>query len=612
MRPLSESRREDFEWGLDSFLSEARTLARFRHDNIVGVHTVFEENRTAYMVMPYEEGDSLFELYRRREYRDQASLERVFFPIFDGLAEIHALGFVHRDIKPANIYIRSNGTPVLLDFGAARRILQQRTSEMTSLVSQGYTPFEQYSADYGEQGPWTDIYALAATMREGVVGERPADALRRSGELTRQRPDPVPALSSASWPGFDQRFLDALHAALAPEPEARPVDLDHWLALFREGEPSPAARDARVEAEAATRIRQDGTTSWFDEEAPSEREESPETGMPEWYGRIPASPAAPPTREDRAAVPPPDEDRTRIRPPPAVAAAPRSVELFDPDDMTRVADISPGASGLHGRRKSGTIREPVDVERPRRGGWLGGALAAVALVGVLTGGLWWYLGGPSLTPARDVAVIVAPDPALVDALPMPPAPIALATRESEIGDRLGTLEELASLYRRVEAAGASGVSVESDARAIREELGTLAAQWNPVRHAALIGQLERVVTLLPERVAERAALDATIASAAARSDLDAIRALLERGAVVEPAGEALIDRISVLGEEDYRALVATPAWRSMMGTLGRDALARVRAADFDGASLLVRAALTLQPDEPFMRRLGDHLGGGRI
>ena len=633
VRPLSEGKRDDFTWGLDNFLAEARTLARFSHENIVGVHSVFEENSTAYMVMAYEEGDSLSSLYRRGEYRDQAALERVFFPIFEGLREIHRLGFVHRDIKPANIYIRENGTAVLLDFGAARLMVQQQTGEMTSLVSQGYTPLEQYSVSYGEQGPWTDIYALAATMYEGVAGVRPEEALSRSACLLRRRPDPVVALSDRVHPGFDERFLDAVTAGLALQPEERPADLDVWLARF--GRERPAVSPGRFaefdELDERTRLRPRRHTD-EDDDRTRLRGVAPPPPSPPSEPSIARAPAASAAARDAAAPRserPGDERRTvaehpssgagegatrraertparapsaDVRPPPAVPAEPFPFESGDLDPPTYRA-------GTRGARRSTAAPDPRDAEPKRRerpDGWLPKALAALVLLGVVAGGSWWYVGGG---PAGDDGVAM-PDPTVVASLPPPPGPLSVASRETEIVERLDAMSRLAALYGDAEAEGAASASLADGARALRDELGELALAWHPERHATIVARIESVAAMLPESVADRSALQRAIASADERSDLDAARALLESNAIVEPVGAALIDRIGRLGREDYREITSSGAWRHMIGTIGAGALERVRAEAFDDASLLVRAGLTLQPDEPFLQRLGEHLGGG--
>jgi len=157
VQPKSVKDREDFDWGLKRFLEEARILAGLRHPNLVRVLDFFEANGTAYIVMDYEDGASLAELLERRGTLTESQLLRVVLPLVEGLKAVHAAGYLHRDIKPSNIYIRrSDESPVLLDFGAARQALGGRSKSLTAIVTAGYSPPEQYESG-GEQDPWTDI-----------------------------------------------------------------------------------------------------------------------------------------------------------------------------------------------------------------------------------------------------------------------------------------------------------------------------------------------------------------------------------------------------------------------------------------------------------------------
>ena len=178
--PASEANGERYRWGLERFISEARTLAKFKHPAIVRVLSVFEENNTAYMVMEYERGESFQQVIDQRKQFTEQELMQILGPLLDGLELIHSHGFIHRDIKPANIYIRRDGSPVLLDFGSARQALGEQTKSLTSIVSPGYAPFEQYYSKSDKQGPWTDIYSLAATVYRAMTGLMPMDAIDRS------------------------------------------------------------------------------------------------------------------------------------------------------------------------------------------------------------------------------------------------------------------------------------------------------------------------------------------------------------------------------------------------------------------------------------------------
>jgi len=236
IKPISVGHDENFTWGLANFLKEAKTLAKFNHDNIVRVHTAFEANNSAYMVMEYERGEDLASIIKTQGSIDQQMQDRIFFPIIEGLNKIHDLGFIHRDIKPANIYLRSNGSPVLIDFGSARQTELQSTSEFTTLISQGYTPLEQYSADYGEQGRWTDLYSMAATIYHCITGAKADDSLSRSACKLRSLPDRVKQLLPQEYPGFRPAYLEAVLAGLSLQPEQRPQTLSSWQKMLQSDE----------------------------------------------------------------------------------------------------------------------------------------------------------------------------------------------------------------------------------------------------------------------------------------------------------------------------------------------------------------------------------------
>ncbi len=205
---------EQFTWGLERFLDEARALASFRHPNIVRVLRYFKQNGTAYIVMEYESGDPLKRWLARQTSFDQRALLKVIYPVLDGLEAVHKTGFLHRDIKPDNIYIRADGTPVLLDFGAARRVSEG--SDLTNVVSPGFAPFEQYHSR-GNQGPWTDIYSLGAVMYWMTTGSKPMESASR----IKQDMMP-PALESANVLGYGDMLLRAVDWAMTPDETKRP------------------------------------------------------------------------------------------------------------------------------------------------------------------------------------------------------------------------------------------------------------------------------------------------------------------------------------------------------------------------------------------------------
>ena len=225
--------------GLDQFLVEARTLATFRHPNIVRVARFFEANRTAYMVMDYERGSPLIDWWagqwRAAQEREQvadntptsqqpasglteADLVMLLHPLLDGLALVHRTGVLHRDIKPGNICVReSDGSLVLLDFGAARPATGD-LPDAPSMLTPGYAPLEQYTGD--NQGPWTDLYAVGATLYWMVSGKRPREVMER-----RRSPQAEISAQQAGADRYGPDFLRAIDWALQVKPEDRPRDV---------------------------------------------------------------------------------------------------------------------------------------------------------------------------------------------------------------------------------------------------------------------------------------------------------------------------------------------------------------------------------------------------
>lgn len=224
IRPAgSQDERDTFKWGLERFLDEAQVLARFAEPNIIGIRRFFKANGTAYLVMDYCEGDPLDEIIKINGPLSQKKVEQILYPLLDGLEKIHEANFLHRDIKPANIFIRGDGSPVLLDFGAARQEIGNHSRSVTSMATDGYAPFEQYS-ERGKQGPYTDIYGLCATLYRAVTGEKAVSATDRMLDDTL-----VPA-SERVYGQYSSNLLNAIDRGMA----VRPVDRPQSVAEFRE------------------------------------------------------------------------------------------------------------------------------------------------------------------------------------------------------------------------------------------------------------------------------------------------------------------------------------------------------------------------------------------
>jgi len=219
--PLNAEDSEIYRWGLKRFRNEARTLVAFRHPNIVAVYRYFEANGTAYLVMALEEGMTLAAMLKQGEPLSESDIHEILDPLLDGVDEVHKAGFLHRDIKPANIVIRRDGAPVLIDFGAARLALGTKSQGSRAVLSPGYAPFEQY-ATAAEQGPYTDIYALGATLYACVTGQRPVEAPDRVARV------PMRPAAEAGRGRFSEMFLRAIDHALEVKSEDRPQSVTEW------------------------------------------------------------------------------------------------------------------------------------------------------------------------------------------------------------------------------------------------------------------------------------------------------------------------------------------------------------------------------------------------
>jgi len=237
--PTTDQHIEDFEWGLKRFIREAKILTKFEHPNLVRVFNVFEMNNTAYMVMNYEVGKSLQQILKSRKTLNETELMKMIIPLLSGLETMHVKGFVHRDIKPGNIFIRRDGSPVLLDFGSARQTRAERGNEMsseqetvTTLVSPGYAPIEQYSSNSIRQGPWTDIYGLGATIYKAATGKMPLAAVDRNETIMHDKKDGYQSVSFLAEGLYTEKFLAAVDHAMAFKADGRPQNVVEWRTEF--------------------------------------------------------------------------------------------------------------------------------------------------------------------------------------------------------------------------------------------------------------------------------------------------------------------------------------------------------------------------------------------
>ena len=218
----SERHRETFELGLRSFVNEARLLASFDHPSLVKVYRFWEQNGTAFMVMPFYEGPTLKALFKQSPHPpDEAWLKNLLRPLLDALQIIHNDHCYHRDIAPDNILLLgSQLKPLLLDFGAARRVIGDATQALTVILKPGYAPVEQYAeVPSMKQGAWTDVYALCAVLYAGITGRAPTPSV---GRLMKDEMVPV---SESARGRYSAPFLAAIDRGLAVRPEHRPQDI---------------------------------------------------------------------------------------------------------------------------------------------------------------------------------------------------------------------------------------------------------------------------------------------------------------------------------------------------------------------------------------------------
>ena len=231
---------ESYTWGLTRFLDEARTLARFKNLHIVHVNRYLEANGTAYLVMDYEDGHPLSAVLKKRRVGERA-VRKLMVPILKGLRAVHAQNFLHRDIKPGNIFLRRDGPPLLIDFGAARQALQQRAAAaMTVILTPGYAPLEQYGEGQEQQGPWTDLYALGATLFHCLTGRAPRDAAWRVQAAAHGAPDSIREALCPPTPLCSPEMVELLCWMLRPFAQDRPQSCDQVAAALYEMSRNPA------------------------------------------------------------------------------------------------------------------------------------------------------------------------------------------------------------------------------------------------------------------------------------------------------------------------------------------------------------------------------------
>jgi serine/threonine protein kinase len=245
VRARSRKHQEDFRGFVDSFLAEAKSLARLVHPNIVGVHQVFEDNDTAYMAIDFIDGRDLHDIL---DSTDQAftpdQVVAMLKKMLSAVEFIHQVGILHRDISPDNILVDKAGHPILIDFGAASEQVARATRVLTGrrVIKEGYSPQEFYLTG-AEQSPASDLYSLGATFYHVITGEAPPESQRRLARVAEGEADPYVPLAGR-YQGYPQGFLEAIDKAVRVMPRDRIQSASDWLEYIRiaeEGGPLPAA-----------------------------------------------------------------------------------------------------------------------------------------------------------------------------------------------------------------------------------------------------------------------------------------------------------------------------------------------------------------------------------
>jgi hypothetical protein len=266
----SKRHADTFQAGMRSFINEARLLAQFDHPSLLKVYRFWEANGTAYMAMPFYEGLTLTQTLRNRTTRpDEAWLRSLLAPLLDALETLHKEHCFHRDISPDNIVMLADDRPLLLDFGAARRAIGGMAQAFTVILKPGYAPIEQYADITSmQQGPWTDIYALASVMHFAITGRPPVPS------VARMISDPQVPLAQSTTGAYSAAFLQVIDRALSVKPEDRPqsiAELRSMLGILTitptttttPTPPTPQAEKARQEPRAVEPTR--GVTRSIDE-----------------------------------------------------------------------------------------------------------------------------------------------------------------------------------------------------------------------------------------------------------------------------------------------------------------------------------------------------------
>jgi serine/threonine protein kinase len=238
--PRSTQFAEDFIWGRERFLEEARILATLEGaPAVVRVYDFLEANGTAYMIMGLARGETLEERLKRDGKLSPAIIQKMLDRLLDGLDAVHKTGFLHRDVKPANIILNANNNPTLIDFGASRSSMADRTAAMTAIFTPRYAAAEQLTSD--KQGPWTDIYGLSATLYHAIIGKAPPSSLERALN------DAYEPLAKLSPEGYPPGILQGIDVGLTVRAKDRPQTISEWRDILSGAAAEPVSDETVFE-----------------------------------------------------------------------------------------------------------------------------------------------------------------------------------------------------------------------------------------------------------------------------------------------------------------------------------------------------------------------------
>jgi len=423
----SASFAETYAIGLRSFVNEARLLARFDHPSLVKVYRFWEDNATAYMVMPYLQGITLRDARKAMTHApDEAWVLGVIHPMLDALELLHREGVYHRDIAPDNILLPPVGQPILLDFGAARHVISDRTQSLTAILKPSYAPIEQYAEmTQMRQGPWTDLYALGAVMHFLLFGAPPAPATARAMQ------DDAEPIEQRVVPGVSQRLIDAVGWALRVRPLERPQNVGELRAALKGLLPVPARVQGMAQGGALPAAASAAATSAV-------------TFQP----TLMVEPADPQATRINTVQTPPMPPMPRVPP----AAPPRPAASMPAAAQRPVAAAAPLPQAAPPAAKRSLV--------------FAGLAAAVVVAAVV---LWQFVGllGGSRTPAvatADPASAVASEAVTAPtALPATPPPVAVAPQPSVSASAQAATDAALAAVAQAQGLAVPGKAASADA-----------------------------------------------------------------------------------------------------------------------------------------------------